>query len=285
MKNALAKREESVGVVQSLTVEDLIARAIEKGDINTIERLFDLRQKVKAEKAQEAFDSALSAFQAECPVIPKKRTVREKPEKGGKVRYHFAAKEDMDKIIRPILGKYGLSYTTKTFVDWEQQPPRMKSICIARHVAGHREETPFEAPVDLDAYMTSQQKFASAASFCERYAAKHGLGLTFAGEDDDGQSAGGISPKDARKIVTQPQQRPSVQKKPDERPQIEPAAEGIPTLDEKTIKGLKAAMAHATLGGKEFLARFPKLERMDQIADTPENRKIVLSWIANPSEN
>lgn len=280
---AIARRDNGAA---PMSIETLIGQAVQTGNIDTIERVFALREKMRQEHSQEAFDQALSNFRAVCPVIPKKRKVHDKPEKGGKVRYSFAALEDVDRIVRPLLSAEGLSYTTKTTVDWQQTPPRMKSVCIVRHVEGHREETPFETPVDLDAYMTLPQKYASAASFCERYAVKHALGLTFAGEDNDAE----ISPQDARKQrepVRQPQQTPTAQKKatngPKEKVQLEPAASEAEAIDAATQKGLAQAMAKGTLTEDDFLKRFPKLSGLDQVRKA--DARVVMSFIADPQRN
>src|SRR5436305_1992466 len=53
------------------SIEDLMIRAVEKGDMDLIERVFALSEKVKADRKQKAFFDALSRFQSIVPKIPK----------------------------------------------------------------------------------------------------------------------------------------------------------------------------------------------------------------------
>lgn len=279
-KKAIARRENG-----AISIESLMQDAVQTGNIDAMERVFALREKIRQERSQEAFDQALSNFRANCPVIPKKRKVHDKPEKGGRLRYSFAALEDVDRIVRPILSAEGLSYTTKTIVDWKQQPPLMRSTCIVRHVEGHREETPFETPVDLDAYMTLPQKYASAASFCERYAVKHALGLTFAGEDND---AGEFTPQEARQArepVKQPSQKPTAQRGngPKEKVQIEPASSPEEAIDTPTRDGLVKAMERAALSQSDIAKRFPKITDLGLVKKA--DARHIINFIADPQKN
>ena len=54
----------------------LISQAIDKNaSVQTMERLLAMRRELKAEYAREAYDNAMSAFQAECPIIKKTKNV------------------------------------------------------------------------------------------------------------------------------------------------------------------------------------------------------------------
>ena len=56
-----------------------ISQAIEKGlPVETMEKLFALREKVKAEQAREAYVEALASFQSEVPAIKKTKKVLNK---------------------------------------------------------------------------------------------------------------------------------------------------------------------------------------------------------------
>ena len=65
-----------------LSVESFIRQAIEtKVPIDTLERLLVMRDKVKAERAKEAFDTSMAEFQVSCPTIKKKKMFPQKQEK------------------------------------------------------------------------------------------------------------------------------------------------------------------------------------------------------------
>ena len=59
-------------------------------------------------------------------------------------------------------------------------------VCILKHESGHKEETSFSAPWTTNAGMSPMQKYASATTFCQRYALRLALGLPV-GEDNDGR--------------------------------------------------------------------------------------------------
>src|SRR3990167_1376134 len=119
IKNNVSKKSKKLPAVieKSLNPQALIMQAIEKGvSIEILNGLFDLQKRVNDEKAAQAYREAMSGFQAECPIIAKKREVRNKPEKGGGLRYKYAPIEDIGIIIKPLLQKYGLSYNSKTSI-------------------------------------------------------------------------------------------------------------------------------------------------------------------------
>ncbi len=101
----MAKKQTAVAVVgqpaetaASHEVGTFIMQAIQQGTpVEVMERLFALREKVKAEAAKEAFVGAMSAFQAECPVITKDRAVMNKD--GRSVRYKYAP---LDSIVDQV---------------------------------------------------------------------------------------------------------------------------------------------------------------------------------------
>jgi uncharacterized protein (DUF2384 family) len=79
-----------------------------------------------------------------------------------------------------------------------------------------------------------------------------------------------------------------------DRPQIEPVSESGKGIDAETGKKFQKAMAHAwkeygedagKIAFDEFRKRFPNVEELSQIPDTPEAQKIVLSWISDPFHN
>jgi hypothetical protein len=56
--------------------EALIAKAIEHNlPVESLERLLDMRERLRAEQAREAYFTGLARFQAGCPVIPKTKCV------------------------------------------------------------------------------------------------------------------------------------------------------------------------------------------------------------------
>jgi len=187
--SAIAKREMLPAVDSG--PEALIAKAIEHNvPVETLERLLSMRDKLKQEQAREAFFASLSAFQAECPVIEKTKSVKGKD---GKERYSFAPLDDIVTKVSPLLKKNGLSYTIKA----DFREGQVTAKCEVHHTAGHSETSEFSVPIEKEAYMNEAQKSGSAMSYAKRYAFCNAFGILTGDKDDDGQSLGdGVSLQD-----------------------------------------------------------------------------------------
>lgn len=161
-------------------VGQFITQAIEKGlPVETMERLFSLREKVKAEQAREAFVRALSMFQKDCPVIEKTKKVLNKD--GRTIRYQYAPLDVIVEKIKEPLAQYGLSYNW----DVTNEPGFITAIAKVTHEFGHSEVSRFQVPVDTEGYMTAPQKYASALTFAKRYSLCNVLGISTGDEDTD----------------------------------------------------------------------------------------------------
>lgn len=180
------------------SVNALISQAIGANlDVEKMERLFALREKVKAEQAKEAYVSALSKFQGECPIIEKTKKVLNKD--GRSVRYQYAPIDAIaEQIKKPLVGN-GLSYRW----DVENNAGLIKATAIITHELGHSESSSFEVPVDTEGYMTTPQKYASALTFAKRYSLCNALGISTGEEDTDATDVGkeGEAKSEKSKIV------------------------------------------------------------------------------------
>lgn len=183
MNKEIKIKEEAPQGHQVATVETFISQAIQQNvPIETLERLLAMRDKVKAEKAKEAFISAMSKFQADCPVIEKKKSVMNKD--GQSVRYKYAPLDTIVSQVKSVLGANGLSYT----VDVRQEEAFITAVCKVTHEMGHSETSAFKVPIDTEGYMSAPQKYASALTFAKRYAFCNALGILTGDEDNDAHS-------------------------------------------------------------------------------------------------
>lgn len=162
-----------------ITAEFLIQQAVSgNSPVETIEKLLAMRKELKAEWAKEQFDEAMAKFQAECPVIKKKKAGGKT--KSGGVAYYYAPIESIVEQTKDLIAKNGLSYAIKI----ETQPDKVKAICIVKHKAGHSEQSEMEAPLTTKTEIMSQpQVFAATATFVKRYAFCNAFGI-MTGEDD-----------------------------------------------------------------------------------------------------
>src|SRR3990167_3631694 len=176
--NAIQKHNETNG---TFNAESLIAQAIDKGvAVETMEKLLSMRRELKAEFAKEAYDSAMSRFQTDCPVIEKKKHVKNKD---GSTRYSYAPLESIVSQVKIRLQQNGFSYA----IDAQVQDGWVTAICKITHSQGHSEVSSFNVPVEKDSYMNEPQKFASALTFAKRYAFCNAFGILTGDEDDDSQ--------------------------------------------------------------------------------------------------
>jgi len=176
--SAIANVNPSVGDVN---IDNLINLAITNNvNVETLERLMTMRDKLKSEWAQEQYYSDMAKFQNECPTIRKTKSV---PTKDGKMAYKYAPLEQIIKQVKPLLDKYGFSYTTKM----ELKPDGVKVVVVCQHRCGHTEETPMEVPFGAQTKIMSQtQVVAAATTFAKRYAFINAFGIMTADDDNDG---------------------------------------------------------------------------------------------------
>lgn len=173
--------EKSVPVVkENVSVESFIMAAIEKGlSVETMEKLFSLREKVKAEQAKEAFTSAMAKFQSECPIIEKLKVVMNKD--GKTARYKYAPLDSIVSQVKKALANNGLSYSFD-----EQKDEKMAvAICKITHMLGHSEISSFKIPIGTEDYMNDAQKYGARMTFGKRYAFCNALGILTGDEDTD----------------------------------------------------------------------------------------------------
>lgn len=174
----MAKSKEVV--VKGNSVDALLSQAVANNvSVETMEKLFALREKVKAEQAKEAFTAAMADFQSDMPIIKKTKKVMNKD--GRSVRYTFAPLDSIVDQIRKPLKTHGLSYRWET----KNEEKNIKAICTVTHGMGHSESSEFEVPIDTEGYMTAPQKYASALTFAKRYSLCNVLGISTGDEDTD----------------------------------------------------------------------------------------------------
>jgi hypothetical protein len=170
--------------------------------VETLERLLAMQKEIMAANAKAAYDAALSAFQAECPIIHKGTEVRNSTAKGGGLRYRYAAMDSIISQIREPLAKHGFSYDVDTRIT---EAGWIEAIVTATHVAGHSKTKVFSVPIDKDAFMNEQQKVAAARTYALRYCFTGIFGIMTGDEDDD---AGSL---DKDKTAPAPQQQKTPQ--------------------------------------------------------------------------
>lgn len=175
---------------QPLAIQDfesVLRYAIEKGA--PLQDIMAVRKELKTEADKAAFDQALAAFQAECPVILKDMTVADNV---GKRLYSYAPFERIVQTVAPLLQKHGFSFQLDT--DTASQDGWVIARCHVTHSCGHCRTSTAKFPIGTGTRLMSQtQVYAAALSFASRRVFCNAFGIVPANEDDDGAS--GAKPK------------------------------------------------------------------------------------------
>jgi len=177
----------SVAIVQrgSAEVIGLLQQAIDKGvDVEALEKLLTLHERVADRAAAQEFAGALAAFQAECPPIRKTSKAEIATRSGTRYSYQFASLDHIAEAVNPLLSTRGLSYTW----DSETTDGSLRCVCTLRHVNGHSIQSSFACPLESKAGMSEQQKVAAALSYARRQSLTQVLGLTTTDPDTDAAS-------------------------------------------------------------------------------------------------
>lgn len=179
MKN-IPDKKELAQVKEVASVESFISQAITSNlPVETMEKLFALRERVMAEQAKGAFIEALADFQGRCPVIKKNKKVLNKD--GKTVRYQYASIDSIVDQIKKPLSENNLSYTW----DVKNEQGFIIAVVTIKHALGHSTTSEFKVPIDTEGYMTAPQKYASALTFAKRYSLCNALGISTGEEDTD----------------------------------------------------------------------------------------------------
>lgn len=193
----LAKTDQNNGAVADYAggILAVIERAARDPnvDIDKMERLLAMQERVRERDAIVAFNEALSDLQPKLPVITErgKIIVRAKSANGqrdGEITQEtaYALWEDINEAIRPLLHEHGFALTFKT-----GQAPDGKLLVtgILKHRMGHQEEAALPLPHDSSGSKNAVQAIGSSLSYGKRYAAMQLLNITTRGEDDNALQA------------------------------------------------------------------------------------------------
>lgn len=167
-------------------------------DIDKMERLMRMKDEIDRQQARVAFAAAMSAAQADMPVILKNK-------KNNQTNSRYAELEVINDAITPVYTKHGFSLSFDTVPNDKEKWVTVR--CRVRHVGGHTEESTYETPYDNTGMngqvnKTTTHGLASGVTYARRYITIMVFNLTIKGEDNDGNT-----PKqDQNKAITEEQE-------------------------------------------------------------------------------
>lgn len=169
------ERQLSSQPIQEISVLATISRlALDpKCDMEKLERLMALQERMEAKSALEAFNAAFAEMQCAMPSV-EKRTENTHTKK------MYADLDDINFAVRPVMAKYGFGVSFKIV----NQANGVSITGILMHKSGHREETTMILPLDVGAGRSAVQSVGSTTTYGKRYVMCALLNIT-SGDDND----------------------------------------------------------------------------------------------------
>lgn len=185
-----AAQQEVVEAVDfSASLMDVIAKAARDPsvDIDKMERLLAMQERVQERAAKQAFTEAKIAMREHLPEITMKGMIVIK--KDGEVMQEtpFARFEDLHELVMPILSQHGFDLKFKNGLS---EDGKVRVTTILSHVEGHEDSTHFDLPHDSSGSKNPVQAVGSSTKYGMRYGTISILNLRVVGDDDDGVSSG-----------------------------------------------------------------------------------------------
>lgn len=148
----------------------------ERFDVEKLERLMGMYERMQDKQAEVEFNSAMAQMQVEIPSIA---------ERGVGHNIKYATLEDILDVVRPIMHKYGFALVFKV----DNTPDSIKVTGVLMHAAGHSIETSMSLPSDTSGSKNRVQALGSSTSYGKRYVLSALLNIATRGEDDNGYGA------------------------------------------------------------------------------------------------
>lgn len=184
--NAVTKVEESpLAAPDANAIVSMIERAAldPRVDMDKMERLLAMQERIFDRNARMAYASALAVMQPKMPVITERGGIKNS---AGTVQSKYALWEDINDAIKPLLAEHGFALSFRTGTTTEG---KITVTGILSHREGHQEETTISLPHDSSGSKNAVQAVGSSTSYGKRYTATALLNITSRGEDDDGKAA------------------------------------------------------------------------------------------------
>jgi len=149
-------------------------------DIDKMERLMQMHERLMANRAKVAYAAALARLQPQLPMLDERGEIKNN---AGNVQSRYALWEDIVTAITPILAGEGFSLSFRT----GNPEGKIRVTGILTHAEGHSEETTLDLPADTSGAKNAVQAVASSVSYGKRYTAGALLNLRSGEPDHDGR--------------------------------------------------------------------------------------------------
>lgn len=165
-------------------------------DIDKMERLLEMQERVIARTAEAAFNVAMNAAQSEMRPIAANAS-------NPQTKSRYATYDKLDRVLRPIYTSHGFSLS---FDEGDSpKPEHVRVLCYVSHVGGHTRTYHRDMPADGKGakggdVMTKTHAAGAAGSYGARYLLKGIFNIAVGEDDDDGN--GHVEPINAEQFET-----------------------------------------------------------------------------------
>lgn len=156
-------------------------------DIEKMERLWGMHERLKNRAAEEAFNAAMNAAQGDMGRVAADAV-------NSSTRSQYATYGALDRAVRPVYAKHGFALSFDTGDGAPEGYVRV--LAYVSHSAGHTRTYRADIPADGKGakggdVMTKTHASGSAMSYGMRYLLKLIFNIAIGEDDDDGNGAGG----------------------------------------------------------------------------------------------
>lgn len=177
--------QERQGQLAMSPQDRMLSDAISTGNMEIIERMLAVKERIEAAEALRAYTAAKAAFAAEGITVIRDKFNRQ-------YGSQYSSLGNLVATAGPYLGKHSLA------ADWKikQESGSITVTCILTHAMGHKEEVSFTVPPDTGGAKNAIQAIKSAVTYAKSatYESVCGIASTDANYDDDGHDGGAKAP-------------------------------------------------------------------------------------------
>lgn len=193
-ENAIVVRpEQSIAITEGpgALLHAIVALAKDPAvDVTKLSALMAMQERMETRQAEIEFDRALARISEIMPRVKKNgriNLIKKDGSDGGS--YAFAKWEDMDAILRPLMGREGFTLS----FDAVPRPGEGGGLIVTGrllHRDGHSRSASMPLALDTGPGRNNLQAMGSTLSYGKRYCAEMLLNIIREGDDDDGKRGG-----------------------------------------------------------------------------------------------
>ncbi len=185
----------SASIQQDTSIMAVISRAAADPscDIDNMERLLQMHERMQDKAAAAEFNAAMARMQCEMPTVFEGAT-------NTHTKNTYATLDDINRAVKSVMQAHGFAVTFKVV----HVATGVSVTGILMHSAGHREETTLLLPVDAGPGRSTVQAVGSSVTYGKRYVMCALLNITTGDAvDNDGHTAQAepmVTPVQAKQI-------------------------------------------------------------------------------------